>query len=89
MLFLGNSVLKITYLFNTRRVKMNGKCPKCEKIISSLNLSEVESNIFIGTKWRTVTYNCPHCSTVLGCQIDPIAIKTDIVNEILNKLKKI
>lgn len=68
---------------------MNGKCPKCEKIIYSLNLTEVEASAFMGTKWRTVTYNCPHCSTVLGCQIDPIAIKTDIVSEVLKSLKHI
>ncbi|MBU1894525.1 MAG: hypothetical protein KJ983_01750 [Candidatus Omnitrophica bacterium] len=68
---------------------MNGKCPKCEKVVYSLNLTEVEAGVFFGTKWRAVTYNCPHCSTILGSQIDPIAIKTDTVNEILNGLKKI
>lgn len=67
---------------------MIGKCPKCEKLVSSANLNEIEASVFMGTKWRTVTYNCPYCSTILGCQIDPIAIKTEIVSEILEGLKR-
>lgn len=67
---------------------MIGKCPKCEKTVHALNLTEVDASVFMGTKWRTVTYNCPHCNTILGCQIDPIAIKTDTVNEIMKRLKR-
>jgi hypothetical protein len=29
---------------------------------------------------------CPLCSTILGVAIDPIAIKTDTVNEITQRL---
>ncbi len=65
-----------------------GKCPKCEKIVRTLNLTEVDASVFMGTEWRAVTYNCPYCSTILGCQIDPIAVKTDTVSEILKALKK-
>jgi len=66
---------------------MLGKCSKCEKTVSYVNLNEIEASAFMGSKWKTVTYNCPHCSTILGCQIDPIAIKTDIVNEVVESLK--
>jgi len=66
---------------------MSGKCPKCDQIVSRANLNEIEASAFMGTSWRTITYNCPHCSTILGCQIDPVAIKTDIVEEILEGLK--
>ena len=66
---------------------MLGKCPKCEKTVTHVNLNEIEASVFMGAKWRTVTHNCPHCSTVLGCQIDPIAVKTDIVNTIMKGLK--
>lgn len=67
---------------------MNGKCPKCEKVVASLNLNGVTASVFLGKKWNAVTYSCPHCATILGCQIDPVAIKTDTVNEIIGALKK-
>jgi phage FluMu protein Com len=67
---------------------MNGKCPKCEQIVESINLSDVNASVFFGTKWRTITLNCPHCHTILGAQIDPIAIKTGTVREILEILRK-
>ena len=40
------------------------------------------------TSWNGVSYQCPHCHAVLGVQIDPIAVKTDIVNELFDRLKK-
>ena len=67
---------------------MVGKCPKCEKLVNRVNLNEIDASSFMGTAWRTITYNCPYCSTVLGCQIDPIAIKADTVDDILESLKK-
>ena len=66
---------------------MIGKCPKCDKLVTRANINEIEASAFMGTNWRTVTYSCPLCNTILGCQIDPIAIKTDIVEEILEALK--
>ena len=65
---------------------MAGKCPYCGKIITSLRLNGVEASEPLGMSWNAVTYNCPFCSSVLGCQIDPVAIKNDIVNEIIKKL---
>ncbi len=35
-----------------------------------------------------ITYKCPHCGTILGCQIDPIAIMGDIVEEPVKGLRK-
>ncbi len=66
---------------------MHGKCPKCEQIISHVNCDDVEVRVAFGTTWKGVSYNCPHCQTVLSVQIDPIAVKTDIINRLFEKLR--
>jgi hypothetical protein len=38
--------------------------------------------------WPSITFNCPYCFTILGAQVDPIAIKIDTVREILEALRK-
>lgn len=62
---------------------MNGKCPKCEKILNNVRIALVDCKEGLaGRSWRGVSYACPFCNTILSVQIDPIAIKTDIVAEI-------
>jgi endogenous inhibitor of DNA gyrase (YacG/DUF329 family) len=66
---------------------MNGKCPKCEKLVMNVNISAIKAQVPFGqTSWNAVSYNCPSCQTVLSVQIDPVAIKTDIVQELFQKL---
>ena len=57
-------------------------CPYCNAIISHLNLEEMTSSVLFGQEWRTIAYVCPMCQKIISTQIDPIAIKTDIVNAI-------
>ena len=59
----------------------SGKCPKCENNISSVKIEEVPASIGIGgVEWKAISFCCKSCNTVLSVQIDPIAIKTDILN---------
>lgn len=67
---------------------MSGKCPKCEKLLSSVNLVGIDAKNAGGTSWKAITYNCPFCQTIISCQIDPIAVKADTVNEIIRGLKE-
>ena len=71
---------------------MNGKCPACQKIVTSLRGGNLEVTFSMVNSFNAVTYNCPHCNTILGCEIDPIALRTDIVNftteAILEKLRR-
>ena len=60
-----------------------GKCHKCEKTVSSVKVEDVDVVVGFTPRWRGVSFLCPHCSSVLGVGIDPIALKTDIVSEIL------
>ncbi len=60
-----------------------GKCPKCEKVVHHLKLEPLDAKeAFAEGGWRAITLQCPSCSTVLGAHIDPIAIRTDIINSL-------
>lgn len=64
-----------------------GKCPKCEKPVTRVNLHPIEASEPMGPKWKAVTYNCPSCNTVLTVQIDPVAIRTEIINGVVKALR--
>lgn len=67
---------------------MNGKCPKCQEVVLRANIADVPARAFMGrTEWKAISFNCPLCNTVIGMQIDPIAIKTDIIDELMRKLR--
>lgn len=65
-----------------------GKCPKCEKRVSNVQVESVDVREGFASTWRGIYYCCPHCKAILGVQIDPIAIMTDTVSKIIEKLKK-
>lgn len=61
---------------------MYGKCPTCKASVTRLEISGVVASAGVGKKsFNAITYNCPMCHSVLGCEIDPIALKTDTVAE--------
>lgn len=66
---------------------MHGKCPKCEKLITRVSCDKVDIQVALGHTWKGVSYNCPYCFTVLSVQMDPIAIKSDTVSELFDKLR--
>ncbi len=67
---------------------MTGKCPKCEALVTQVTIDEVDASVLGGTTWRAITYQCPYCQTVLGVGLDPIALKTDTVDEVVERLQK-
>lgn len=67
---------------------MHGTCPKCGQAISRVNCADVDIQVAFGNTWKGISYNCPHCNVVLNVQMDPIAIKTDTVSELFQKLRK-
>ena len=60
-------------------------CPKCGDPILAVNGEQVPI-IAGGTEWRGVAYSCQSCNVLLGIVTDPIAIKTDLVHEIVDQL---
>jgi hypothetical protein len=68
---------------------MTGKCPSCGKVVSRLDGDGVEVDFGVGSvRRRALTYNCPSCQAVLGCEIDPIALRTEIVAQTVSELLK-
>ena len=65
------------------------KCPYCKRNILSVELKDIDVKIAMKSAWRGVSYVCPHwdCNSILSVAIDPIALKSDIVNELFNKLR--
>ncbi len=64
---------------------MNGKCPnaECAKVVSQVTIASVQCREVLGrVAWRGVSYACPFCNTILSVQIDPVALKTDIVKSL-------
>jgi len=68
---------------------LSGKCPGCGKIPQRLNMQPIDAGQpFSGGAYHCVSYVCPNvqCQTILGVQMDPLALKADIVNAVAKKL---
>lgn len=64
------------------------KCPKCEKICSTVKIVAVDASAGLGSPtWKGVFYACPHCQTILGASLDPIALKNDVASAVVKKMK--
>jgi hypothetical protein len=51
-------------------------------------MQALDAKVLMGGSWKAISYQCPHCETVLSVEIDPIAVKADIVAEIAKMLGK-
>lgn len=66
-----------------------GKCSKCEKQLTHVHFEAVSIRQAFGVSgWKGVSYLCPNCKSILGVQIDPIAIRTEIVDQVVAELRK-
>jgi hypothetical protein len=69
---------------------MTAKCPSCQKTIASLDGDGTNVSFnFGGESWKTIVFKCPLCNAVLGAQVDPIALRTDIVNMVTDRIAKL
>ncbi len=66
-----------------------GKCPKCESVLNAIQGGHITINVPLGAKFHGISYTCPSCQIILSVQIDPVALKTDIINELLSKLGRV
>jgi uncharacterized protein with PIN domain len=63
-----------------------GKCPKCDKTIAHAKAEAIELRVSPKEIYKGVSYLCPACKAVLGVEIDPIALKADIVRMVVERL---
>ena len=65
----------------------SGKCPKCEKTLTYVTVEHIDINQGFAKKWHGASYVCPHCHAILGVSLDPLALKTDTVKEVVKALR--
>jgi hypothetical protein len=64
------------------------KCPKCERLITTLNLDPVDLHVTGGNSWKGNAYSCPWCNSVLSATIDQLAVKIDTIAELKKLLQR-
>lgn len=62
----------------------HGKCPKCEKVLKSVNVVDVDliAEYRLPQGLKGVYYLCPFCSSILSVGFDPEDFQRELVNEI-------
>ncbi|HLY59826.1 MAG TPA: hypothetical protein VKV95_03575 [Terriglobia bacterium] len=65
-----------------------GKCPNCQDVIPHVEVEAISIEKILNGRWNGISYLCPSCRTILGVQIDPVALQVDTVKEILEALGK-
>lgn len=66
----------------------SAKCPKCDWTLSSIKMEPVDLSVSISEKYKGVSYSCPSCHAVFAAEIDPLALKADLVSSLLSALRK-
>lgn len=64
------------------------KCPHCEHRLNNIEFHPTTSVSSTGVELRTVCFACPSCEKLLGIQLDPIALRTETINGVVNALQK-
>jgi phage FluMu protein Com len=67
------------------RAMNQGTCPKCDKLITSVQMDDVSITVGFTPKWQGSSYYCPHCKAVLGVCINPLLVEEEIVKRLGGK----
>jgi len=59
-----------------------GNCPKCNCALENVNIKDGEGFVNFSTQWKIITLCCPLCHAILGAQIDTVALKAEIIEEV-------
>jgi hypothetical protein len=64
------------------------KCPNCEKLLTHAIPHETRVGETLTLEGlRGLSLMCPYCNHFLGITVDPVSLKVDTVNEIVEELK--
>ena len=62
-------------------------CPKCEAVLGSVHAEPIGINAK-SSSWHGVAYVCPSCDSILSVGVDPMALRNDLLDELLKRLGK-
>ena len=65
-----------------------GKCPNCDKTLTNVNIEDVTISVGFTPTSKGVSYVCPDCHSILSVQIDPVALKAEIIDAVIASLKR-
>ena len=65
-----------------------GKCPSCQNLVGSLSLRPVDARLPNGDRFNAVLLLCPSCQGILGAEIDPITVRTEVIDGVVSELQK-
>ena len=65
-----------------------GKCPNCQETIPNVVVESIGTQKPIAGGWNAICFRCPSCHTILSVQLDPVALRQDIVENVLKALGK-
>lgn len=60
----------------------NGKCLNCQQVIPDVAVEPIGTQKPLAGGWNAICFLCPFCRTILGVQLDPVAIRQDIVESV-------
>lgn len=61
-------------------------CPHYKAPFTHVELADVAGRVGMKSL-KCISYNCPHCRVSLSVAIDPIAVRTEIVTQVIDGLK--
>ena len=65
-----------------------GKCPHCNQILQKVRFEHLPIHQHEEKKWIGASLVCPFCQSILSVSVDPIALRNDIVNQVVDHLKR-
>lgn len=57
-------------------------CPKCDRTIRQVKAEAVTIDGGPAHRWAGSACVCPNCSAILGVSIDPMALKSDLEDQL-------
>ena len=64
------------------------KCGSCGKVVTTTRFNTGTCRAIGGAEYKTVVHSCPFCSAIFSVEIDPLAVRTEIVSQVLKALGK-
>lgn len=65
---------------------MSAKCPHCGKVVTRVNLETLEIYQNFKPSWHGVAYTCSACNTILSVGMDPILLRNDTIEGVVQAL---
>lgn len=65
-----------------------GKCPHCKQVLPNVNFEQLPIHQNDHKRWIGASLVCPFCLKILNVSVDPIALRNDIVNQVVDHLKR-